>query len=170
MNEDSLIAELGKLRRWLFRPSVKVLFPQKVYPVASVDDLALAEKSLGFSLPKLLRRIYAEVGNGGFGPGYGLLGVGSGGAKDDLGNDLVQGYQSRLTKASGEPGWDWPVGWVPVTSWGGGSFSCSNFLGATEVRRFRLYRYHETGSIEAAFNDEAASLLAFMADWISDPE
>jgi hypothetical protein len=34
-----------------------------------------AEQALGFALPELLRRLYEEVGNGGFGPGYGLFGL-----------------------------------------------------------------------------------------------
>ncbi|WP_436533006.1 hypothetical protein [Actinoplanes sp. HUAS TT8] len=37
--------------------------------------VAEAEKMAGRSLPSLLRRLYLEVGNGGFGPGYGLLGL-----------------------------------------------------------------------------------------------
>jgi SMI1 / KNR4 family (SUKH-1) len=37
------------------------------------DELVQAETQLGFGLSSLLRRIYLEVGNGGFGPGYGLL-------------------------------------------------------------------------------------------------
>ena len=46
-------------------------------PVRPVDppDLALAEAALGFALPSGLRRIYLEVGDGGFGPGTGLLSV-----------------------------------------------------------------------------------------------
>jgi hypothetical protein len=35
--------------------------------------VAEAESSLGFPLPSLLRDAYTMVGNGGFGPGYGLM-------------------------------------------------------------------------------------------------
>jgi hypothetical protein len=166
MNEDLLISELQKLRRWVFRPVVKELFPQKMRPVASRDDLVLAEETLALPIPALLARIYMEVGNGGFGPGYGLVGVGDSGAKDDLGNDLVRGYQGRLKEDPDELTWAWPSGWVPLASWGGGDFSCSNFLGDTEVRRFRLSTFHETGVMAAAFEDEAPSLFDFMANWI----
>lgn len=41
-------------------------------PPAAVAE---AEELAGRSLPSLLRRLYLEVGNGGFGPGYGLLGL-----------------------------------------------------------------------------------------------
>lgn len=51
---------------------------------ASAEAVADAERRLGHRLPPLLRRLYREVANGGFGPGYGILGV-AGGHPDDLG-------------------------------------------------------------------------------------
>ncbi|GAB3621544.1 hypothetical protein GCM10027417_28060 [Glutamicibacter endophyticus] len=48
------------------------------------DDVAEAERLIGAPFPTLLRRLYLEVGNGGFGPGLGLLGL-AGGHTDDLG-------------------------------------------------------------------------------------
>jgi hypothetical protein len=50
--------------------------------VATPQAIALAEVALRYSLPTLLRRLYLEVGNGGFGPGYGVLGL-QGGHLDD---------------------------------------------------------------------------------------
>ena len=47
-----------------------------------------AERHLGFELPHLLVRIYLEVANGGFGPGFGLLGVNGGWTDSDM--DLVE--------------------------------------------------------------------------------
>jgi hypothetical protein len=167
MNEEFLIVELRKLRRWLLRPRVNVLFPQKVRRVATPEDVLLGEETLGFTLPPLLTRMYLEVGNGGFGPGYGLIGIGARGEKDDLGNDLVRGYEERLKRDADEPTWEWPIGWVPLASWGGGVFSCCNLLGSTEVRRFRLSRFHEERAMDAAFEDEAPTLFQFMADWVS---
>ncbi|PWU51223.1 hypothetical protein DLJ47_21785 [Micromonospora sp. S4605] len=54
---------------------------------ASPAAVAEAEELAGRPLPSLLRRLYLEVGNGGFGPGYGLLGLRGGhrmGALDAL--------------------------------------------------------------------------------------
>ena len=48
------------------------LAPLRPAPPAAVAE---AEELAGRSLPSLLRRLYLEVGNGGFGPGYGLLGL-----------------------------------------------------------------------------------------------
>lgn len=41
-------------------------------PPVSESDLVRVEALLGFGLPPLLRQMYLQVGNGGFGPGYGL--------------------------------------------------------------------------------------------------
>ena len=46
---------------------------QRANPPVTLTDLAHAEALLGFPLPSLLKHLYSEVGNGGFGPGYGLF-------------------------------------------------------------------------------------------------
>jgi hypothetical protein len=43
-----------------------------IHPPVSQSDIELAETLLKCSLPPFLKRIYLEVGNGGFGPGGGL--------------------------------------------------------------------------------------------------
>lgn len=37
------------------------------------EAVEMAQRDFGYPLPSLLRRLYLEVGNGGFGPGYGIL-------------------------------------------------------------------------------------------------
>ena len=76
-------------------------------PVAS-DAVAAAEVQLGFRLPELLRQLYTRVGNGGFGPVFGLIplsGFSAGQAEFDLVGDYL-----RLVRRFAE----WPVGLVPV--------------------------------------------------------
>ena len=46
--------------------------PTDVAPRATLELCDSAELQLGFSLPTFLRELYVKVGNGGFGPGYGL--------------------------------------------------------------------------------------------------
>lgn len=45
------------------------------YPPASEEQLYATETALGFLLPPVLRALYAEVANGGFGPGGGIQGA-----------------------------------------------------------------------------------------------
>jgi len=54
-----------------------VVIPE-IGPPASREQIERCEAALGFPLPELLRRLYAEIGNGGFGPGYGLLPIPNG--------------------------------------------------------------------------------------------
>jgi len=45
---------------------------------ASEAEVSAAEAAIGVTLPRLLRRLYLEVANGGFGPRGGILGGGGG--------------------------------------------------------------------------------------------
>ncbi len=81
------------------------------------------EKTLGFGLPEGLREVYLNVANGGFGPGYGLLGVASG-ATDDRGNTADSLYELFAQVNPDDPEWDWPSRVVPFCYWGCAVYSC----------------------------------------------
>jgi SMI1/KNR4 family protein SUKH-1 len=71
--------------------------PQRVnfaYPPASLEQLQATEAALGFPLPPLLRALYAEVANGGFGPGAGISGAlgGYGSRTDEPASTIVDDY------------------------------------------------------------------------------
>lgn len=73
--------------RWVHR--VPANDPQRfgfVFPPASEALLQETEARLGFPLPPLLRVLYANVANGGFGPGMGIYGVLEGFGKPGTGN------------------------------------------------------------------------------------
>jgi hypothetical protein len=72
-----------------------------------------AEKAVGHSLPALLRRLYLEIGNGGFGPGYGILAL-RGGHTDDQGNTALD-LLAELPEA--------PHGVLPLCHWGEAIYS-----------------------------------------------
>ena len=68
-------------------------------PPATLQAVAEAEALLGFSLPPLLSQLYTTVANGGFGPGYGIVGLRGGylehddiALHDGTGLDLVGLY------------------------------------------------------------------------------
>ena len=68
------------------------------FAVASRNLIESAETVFGFSLPPLLRECYLEIGNGGFGPGLGLIGV-EGGYASDFGDIVARTDNSGPTIA-----------------------------------------------------------------------
>lgn len=97
---------------------------------ATEESLVEAEELIGFPLPTLLRRLYKEVANGGFGPAYGTLGV-RGGHADDRHRTAVDLY---LEAKEGRSGWRFlPATLLPLCHWGCGIYSfvdCSASDGA----------------------------------------
>jgi hypothetical protein len=63
--------------------------PVALLPVADPQDLDMAEAAIGHVLPPALRLVLEQVANGGFGPGYGLLGVGPTGHRINLASGEV---------------------------------------------------------------------------------
>ncbi|MBZ0289160.1 MAG: SMI1/KNR4 family protein [Anaerolineae bacterium] len=45
------------------------------YPPASLEEVRLTEAAIGAKLPPLIRELFLQIGNGGFGPGYGITGL-----------------------------------------------------------------------------------------------
>jgi SMI1-KNR4 cell-wall len=58
----------------------------------SPEAIAEAERALSYPFPGLLRRLLLEVGNGGFGPGYGVIGV-RGGATDPYERSVLDAHR-----------------------------------------------------------------------------
>ncbi|GIG00850.1 SMI1/KNR4 family protein [Catellatospora citrea] len=100
MTEDELLdrirARLPESRSWA-----------GLARLATPAAIAESEQLIGFAMPPLLRRIYLEAANGGFGPRDSVLGVGDG-AWTDEDADLITRYQ----EVSGRPGH--PPGVVPL--------------------------------------------------------
>jgi hypothetical protein len=64
---------------------------------ATEEQLLATEQALGFALPPLLRTLYTQLANGGFGPGYGLIGALGGFCEA---GDLVENYLFQTKRAS----------------------------------------------------------------------
>ena len=66
------------------------------YPPATEEQLLATEKALGFPLPPALRALYLQVANGGFGPGYGIIGAKGGfpHTSDGRCRDIADGYHA----------------------------------------------------------------------------
>jgi hypothetical protein len=95
---------------------------ERLPPLTPASPAAVreAEDLLGHRLPLLLRRLYLEVGNGGFGPGYGILGVRGG--HGDYRHTAVDLY--RQAHSGTWSAWSsMPAGLLPVCHWGCGIYS-----------------------------------------------
>jgi hypothetical protein len=90
--------------------------------VASAAALLATEELMGFSLPTLLRCMYSEIANGGFGPGYGLIGV-SGGATDDLGQNIIDIYLGKNSPNFQKWFPNWPPQAISICHWGCAMYS-----------------------------------------------
>ena len=79
---------------------------------ATHADVDAAEAALGFAMPPLLRRLYTEVANGGWGPDSGLGGIRSEAAPEE--NDIVGLYQACVSpdRDLENPEVQWPRGLV----------------------------------------------------------
>jgi len=93
-------------------------------PPASPALIAEAESAMGLTLHPLHRRLLVEIGNGGFGPGYGLLGV-KGGHADGDGRTMAE-LRRALPGSSGTSLFSLglPRGVVPLCEWGCATWSC----------------------------------------------
>ena len=102
--------------------------PSESLPVPAtrkaVED---AETEMGFPLPTLLEKLWTEVGNGGFGPGYGLFGVNNA-TTSVLSMSLPNFYLQSIADES----YEWPEKLVIICEWGCAYYSaidCSTVEG-----------------------------------------
>lgn len=124
---------------------------------ASEAILARAEARLGFALPTSLRRLYAEVANGGFGPGGGLLAI----------DDAVEAYVGFRRESPGPRGQRWPERLLPLVADEPG-YAC------LDVESGRIVSWDPEGLGERSgekawarsFTDTAESLEAWLSGWV----
>jgi hypothetical protein len=117
MQDDEIFEAL--LHRRLdpnLRIDMKRLKRPELFELVSPAAVRAAEDSVGVRFPSFLKRLYLEVGNGGFGPGAGLLGL-QGGYPDADGRTLVERYRWLV-------GQGWPVTLLPMNDWGAAVWSC----------------------------------------------
>lgn len=104
---------------------------RKLRPPVPMKEITEAEARLGFRLPQLLRDLYSEVGDGGFGPKNGLLPLLKPVSEVKLVNLSLAGVESAVELyelfRKGDPedtSWSWPFGLLPILDWGCAIRSC----------------------------------------------
>ncbi len=124
----------------------------------SESAIADAEAKLGLVLPPLLRELYHFVGDGGFGPGYGLLSL----------NDAHAGDLSVVTFYLGnhgvDPSTEWPTGLLAFCHWGCNIYSCVDCVHPPNP--VLTYEFVE-GPIEYSFAATRESLESWLRDWLA---
>jgi hypothetical protein len=100
--------------------------------------------------------MYLEIGNGGFGPAYGLYGL-RGGLTSELADDqpIPELYLQLTELEAGE--YSWPKRWLPICDWGcciESVIDCSTGLGRMIFIMDGINKY-----------DEEITFAQWMADW-----
>jgi hypothetical protein len=142
---------ISAIRERIADPKLRIdmttIAPPPLYGAASPKALNAAEAQLGFPLPPFLRRLYAEVGNGGFGPSAGLVGV-DGGHTDVDGRTVGTLYADLRRQG-------WPDGLLPLCDWGDGAW-------ASIERDERIVTMDESGATRTKF-----TLCSWLEAWLS---
>lgn len=136
---------------------------ERLPPLTPASPAAVqeAEDLLGHRLPLLLRRLYLEIGNGGFGPGYGILGL-RGGHGDDYRHTAVDLYRQARSGAWGSM----PAGLFPICYWGCAIYS---FVDCGD-REGRMWGWDPNGApqddIGKALFPQSMTVREWLARWV----
>jgi hypothetical protein len=142
----------------------EISVPPRFAPVTAVE-LARAEQELGFGLPPFLAQVYRRVGNGGFGPAYGLIGL-PGGFAHDEGSSIVELYDSYHSHYPNTPDWQWPERLVPICNWGSAIFSCVD-CHTGSIITFDPGQQPEGEPMTLAFAKSHSDVAAWFDDWVN---
>ncbi len=139
-----------------------------IAPPATHAEVDAAEAALGFAIPPLLRRLYTEVGNGGFGPSYGLEGVPTI-PSTPYTADIVALYEMYNSEPPAEhPSDVWPRGWVPLIGGGCLYMECVDFLNPPHaVAMFDGNDCDFEQPVTASLTPVAASLAERLEAWLA---
>jgi hypothetical protein len=156
MDENQLIKAI---RQRAARPGSRTDYADRIptdlsapATIAAVDQ---AQRAMGYVLHPFHRRLLTEVGNGGFGPGAGLIGL-PGGAPGVDGHFLVE-FSRLLLLEPGALSLPGPI--VVLCDWGCGVWGCIDC---------------ETGAVltiaEDGLKDSGQTICAWFEDWVSGVE
>jgi hypothetical protein len=138
-----------------------------IFPPANLKSLESAEAKLGFSLPCLLRDIYTQVANGGFGPGYGLIGLDDG-AHDDLDKSITDLYAIYKLGDPMDSFWHWSDRLVPICHLGCAIYSCIDCSQlSAPIMKFDPNQHEEGQPWDQAYSYQSSSLAEWIEQWLT---
>lgn len=145
-------------------------------PPVTREELDEAERSLGFALPPLVRRIYGDVSDGGFGPGYGLLRLTA--EENSLTHSVVRWYLAMrsMTPDDIDLHWAdeseedrprlWPEKLLTMCDNGCNIYSC---IDCSQLE-CPVYREDSNISFCHVLALESPSLYQWLTDWLDDKQ
>ena len=149
-SHDDLIARLRERSKDPRRLRDMVFTGDCVAPPTTVAEIAEAEQRLGIELPSLLASLYTAIGNGGFGPGYGLLGLIHGhSVGDDRAVSLWEAWTSCHLDARYQA-WRYPRTFLPLAAWGCAIYSCVDLADPSSL----VWRFEPSGFIELGSGED----------------
>lgn len=131
--------------------------PEPVDPAT----VARAEAALGFTLPALLADLYLRVGDGGFGPEYGLLPLLDSPPAGEPA--AVTQYLANRESALKDPDWPWPEGVLPISHWGCAMYAC---VDCRSPRSTVLLFEPNADDADHAWYVDAPSLTHWLRAWV----
>jgi hypothetical protein len=142
--------------------------PEDARPPLDLKAINSAEEQLGFPLPPLLRELFIQIGNGGFGPGYGLLRLMGNHPKDD--GAIVSTYKMSTGPDVPREYDSWHPRHIDIVDWGCNIYSvldCTTAEGP--VYRYWMDRYREEsdGPLRDFGVLEANTLREWLEAWMS---
>lgn len=140
------------------------------YPPAATVAIETAELKLGFRIPEILRQLYAQVANGGFGPVYGIVGVCGCGVDEDR-DDLETLYAAHSTLRWLEAYPTWPPRMLRVVYLG----CCMYVAVDASSDDLPLFVFEPNQSAEElgyenCLEPMGTGLTQWLDDWVSDKD
>jgi hypothetical protein len=135
--------------------------PIQPRPILTVEEVEMAEFDLGFTLPPLIRTLYLQVADGGYGPGWGILPLNL----DEQPSVVAHDHWFRRSWRRGRPPKRWPEPFIRFCEWGCNIYSgidCSQVT--CPVLRFDPHRggQNEQGCLVR----ESDSLADWLTAWL----
>lgn len=134
--------------------------------VLSIEQINQIETELGFPLPDILKQCYLHIGNGGFGPGYGLLPL-IASKKYLTGEDEESVLSFSKEFISCEFSF-WEKSCIPLVHWGCGIYSFMDL--AQPEKNIVIFdgNNFEEDVPESGVFETTRNLQSFLEAWVND--